>query len=103
MSPVLHLALEARDEAKPIPAVAAKGMRLAEQQPPLSTPVTAVARCSDGVWSVVFTRALSPSGGEVALDRGEDVAVTFALWNGADRDLRGKKSIAVWHVLHLDE
>jgi DMSO reductase family type II enzyme heme b subunit len=56
-----------------------------------------------GLWRVAFTRALSGKGDEdVALSAGGSVNVGFAVWNGAQMDRNGQKSVTVWHRLQLE-
>ena len=40
---------------------------------------------------------------EALLSPGDEALVSFAIWNGAGRDLRGQKSVTLWHVLELGE
>lgn len=84
-------------------AVVPAGMRLAKEQEPVPSSVSAHASWNDGEWDVVFTRALEPeSSAEVPLAPAGRVSLNLALWNGAIRDLRGQKSVSIWHVLELD-
>ncbi len=100
--PVLRLAYGAAEIADETAAVATAGMKRAVEQPPRGTPVAASAQWSAGRWSVVLTRSLrAEEAGEVGLDPGSQVSMTLAVWNGANKDLRGQKSLAVWHELRL--
>jgi len=62
--------------------------------------VTAVARWENGTWSVVFQRRLSSPEGFAFRDK-TLVPVAFAVWDGADKNRNGMKSLSQWHSLSL--
>ncbi len=67
-------------------------------------PVRGAGQWHKGLWRVAFTRALSPqSDGDVTLSGGQGVNVGFAVWNGAEMDRNGQKSVTIWHRLELEE
>ena len=84
-------------------AVEPEGMRNIESQHATGSSITAYPRWQAGEWQVVLTRPLeSRNDGEVALEPGRPLSVSFALWNGAIGDLRGQKSVTIWHELVID-
>jgi DMSO reductase family type II enzyme heme b subunit len=55
-----------------------------------------------GRWSVVFSRTLAATDdGDVALSSGGSVNLGFAVWDGAQMDRNGQKSVTIWHQLKL--
>lgn len=59
---------------------------------------------ANGFWDVVLTRPLvACCPGELPLDPGASVFLAVALWDGAQQDRNGQKSVTVWHVLHLEK
>ncbi len=57
-----------------------------------------------GSYRVVFHRALGGRGeGAISLHPGQHVQVAFAIWNGAEGDRDGKKSVTIWQDLELAE
>jgi mono/diheme cytochrome c family protein len=79
------------------------GMNTLEEQAPLDTPVRSFATWLDGAWEVVLVRALEVDEPGISLAVGDDVLMSFAIWDGSGRDLRGQKSVTLWHVLELEE
>ena len=66
--------------------------------------VAVAPRWSDGEWSVVFSRKLSPSGArDIRFTPGESARVACAIWNGAAGDRGPQKSITIWHEFALDD
>lgn len=79
------------------------GMAPIEEQADLDGSLDAVPTWNAGVWQVVFTRPLEPSRErELALVPGGELALNLAIWNGSIRDLRGQKSVTIWHTLELE-
>jgi mono/diheme cytochrome c family protein len=67
-------------------------------------PVEARSAWREGAWTVVLRRTLADEGTEgVPLAAGGRASVAFALWNGADGERNGAKSVTVWHDLVLAE
>ncbi|HEY3391155.1 MAG TPA: ethylbenzene dehydrogenase-related protein [Lacipirellulaceae bacterium] len=60
---------------------------------------------SDGRWTVVMTRQLSPSvdDGGVLLEPGQTASIALAVWDGLHKDRNGQKSVTIWHDLRLEE
>jgi DMSO reductase family type II enzyme heme b subunit len=81
------------------------GPRTVTFRVPQSQTVRAKGAWSDGRWTVVMTRALSPSSQDdgVALAPGGIASAAFAVWDGSHGDRNGQKSVTVWHDLQLDE
>jgi DMSO reductase family type II enzyme heme b subunit len=85
-------------------SVEPEGMRNIEAQHPTATRIAAFPSWRAGEWQVVLARSLQTSApGEVALPLGRPLSVSFAIWNGAIGDLRGQKSITIWHELVIPE
>jgi mono/diheme cytochrome c family protein len=83
-------------------AVRPAGMRVLPRQEGLPEPIDADASWAEGEWQVVLQRRLEPaSPRELGLVPGGRVSFDLALWNGAIRDLRGQKSVSIWHELVL--
>lgn len=83
-------------------AVRPAGMRVLREQEGLPAPVQASASWLDGEWQVVLQRPLEPgTPRELPLAPGGRMSFDIALWNGAIRDLRGQKSVSIWHELVL--
>jgi hypothetical protein len=56
-----------------------------------------------GFWSVLFYRSLeSRDAGDVQFNPGQTRLVSFAIWNGAQRDRNGRKVVSNWHPLTLN-
>lgn len=72
---------------------------------PQNQNVWAYGEWKDGRWSVLMKRPLasaSPEGG-VDLQPGQTASVAFALWDGANKDRNGQKSITIWQDLELQK
>jgi mono/diheme cytochrome c family protein len=84
-------------------AVEPAGMRTLEGQHALASSPEAAASWWAGEWEVVFTRPLRPAAGAgLPLFPGDRASFGLAVWNGANRDLRGQKSVTIWHALELE-
>lgn len=84
-------------------SVTPAGMKVLGDQPSLPTPIRAVPSWKEGMWEVVFSRNMEPSHErELPLRAGTRVSISFAIWNGGIRDLRGQKSITIWHELTIE-
>jgi DMSO reductase family type II enzyme heme b subunit len=56
-----------------------------------------------GSWNIVFIRNLaSPDQDDVRLEKGKPVPISFAVWNGEQRDRNGRKVISNWYQLVLE-
>ncbi len=57
-----------------------------------------------GFWRVAFTRELSSGDDDhVTFSSGQPVNIGFAVWNGAQMDRNGQKSVTIWHRLELEK
>jgi DMSO reductase family type II enzyme heme b subunit len=81
------------------------GPRTVTFRVPQSQLVRASGTWSDGRWTVVMTRALSPSSKDagVSLEPGETASVAFAVWDGSHRDRNGQKSFTIWQDLQIEK
>ncbi|HKY70905.1 MAG TPA: ethylbenzene dehydrogenase-related protein [Nitrospira sp.] len=62
------------------------------------------ARWKDGFWRVVMTRSLklAEPGNEARLDPGRIQVVSFAVWNGENKERNGQKAVSPWFQLLID-
>lgn len=62
------------------------------------------ATWKDGVWRVVIRRPMSSVGqeNEARLEPGRLQAITFAIWNGENKERNGQKAVAPWYQLAID-
>jgi hypothetical protein len=57
----------------------------------------------DGKWYVVFSRALSSSdNNDAQFMTGQTTSVAFAVWDGADRQVGGRKQLSSWTTLLVE-
>lgn len=80
------------------------GPRTVTFRVPQSQIVSAKGAWSEGRWTVVMTRILSPSSDEggVLLEPGNITSVAFAVWDGSHKDRNGQKSVTIWQDLQLE-
>jgi DMSO reductase family type II enzyme heme b subunit len=73
-------------------------------RPEQSQIVPAHGKWRDGHWTVVMSRALAPNRPDagVALAPGVRASAAFAIWDGAQKDRDGQKSITIWQDLELE-
>lgn len=83
--------------------VRAKGMNTLAEQDPLEVRLRSFATWLDGSWEIVLARSMRADAPGISLAPGDEALVSFAIWDGAGRDLRGQKSVSIWHVLKLAE
>ena len=84
-------------------SVTVSGRKTLEQQESLPPSIAATPSWHNGGWDVVFQRSLQPrSERELSLQPGSRVSINFAIWNGSIKDLRGQKSVTIWHALELE-
>lgn len=56
----------------------------------------------DGIWSVVMARPLKTNDkSDAQFSIGENKAVAFAVWDGANNEVNGRKSVSAWVVLNV--
>lgn len=72
-------------------------------RPPMVREIPVAASWRDGQWNVVFRRDLAlPKDQGMSLQRGKDLAIAFAIWNGEFRDRASQKVISIWNDLRLE-
>lgn len=54
---------------------------------------------NDRKWSVVFKRTFSGNGSNAKFTRGEPTPVSFAVWDGGEDDVDGKKAVSTWYYV----
>lgn len=64
--------------------------------------VEGTGRWRDGRWSAVIKRRLDSTSG-VKLGKDIIVPIAFAVWDGANSERGGAKSVSVWHFLKIGE
>lgn len=55
----------------------------------------------DGVWSVVFKRALEGADDDVKFDIGKLTPIAFATWDGGQSEVDGMKALSTWYYVSL--
>jgi DMSO reductase family type II enzyme heme b subunit len=53
----------------------------------------------NGKWSVVFKRSFSTAEGNARFTVGKFTPIGFALWNGEENNVDGKKAVSVWYYV----
>ncbi len=53
----------------------------------------------DGKWSVVFKRTFSGTEGSAEFIRGKYTPVSFAVWEGGENDVDGRKAVSTWYYV----
>lgn len=81
----------------------ARGFGTLQSQPVAEQNVQGKGVWQNGFWSVLITRELASQQGEdVQFAPGKAVPVSFAVWNGDQRDRNGRKVISNWFQLILE-
>lgn len=81
----------------------ARGFGTLQSQPVEHQNVQGKGIWRNGFWSVLITRELASQKGEdVQFASGKTVPVSFAVWNGEQRDRNGRKVISNWYQLVLE-
>jgi len=71
-------------------------------RPPINQTVRARGAWHDGRWTVTFVGPMTKAGGSaLPLKPGENLSVSFAVWDGSHRDRDGQKRITIWQDLVL--
>ncbi len=88
----------------PMENLVAGGVGTITAQGPSGRSIRGAGNWYKGFWRVTFTRELS-SGDEdhVTFSGGQPVNIGFAVWNGAQMDRNGQKSVTIWHRLELEK
>jgi mono/diheme cytochrome c family protein len=87
----------------PIEDANARGFGTLKPQSQSSQNVLGKGVWRDEFWSVVFVRDLNSKDAEdVQITFKEEVPVSFAVWNGEQRDRNGRKVISNWYKLILE-
>ncbi|MEP9409966.1 MAG: c-type cytochrome [Candidatus Brocadia sp.] len=83
----------------------AKGFKSITIQPPGSQNVTGKGIYQNGRWKVVLKRALKTEDakGDIQFEIGKLIPVAFAVWDGSNSDVAGRKSISVWYYVILEK
>jgi DMSO reductase family type II enzyme heme b subunit len=53
----------------------------------------------DGKWSVIFKRTLSGARSNAKFTRGKLTPVSFAVWDGGEGDVDGRKAVSTWYYV----
>ena len=58
----------------------------------------------NGVWRVVIVRPmLTGDMSDAQLTPGEKTSIAFAVWDGGNREVDGRKAVALWHPLVIEQ
>jgi hypothetical protein len=59
---------------------------------------------NNGVWQVTIVRPmLTGDMSDAQLQPGEKTNIAFAVWDGGNREVDGRKSVALWHTLMIEQ
>ncbi len=95
--------LAALGRRSPVENLIAAGLGTVTAQLPEAQVVRGQGRWADGKWRVVMVRTLrTDSPLDVQFAPGENSAIAFAVWDGAQRDRDGQKAVSVWQRLAID-
>ena len=93
----------ARPRRSPVENLNGAGVGTITSQPADAQLIRGEGRWADGKWRVVMVRALKTANPRDAqLEPGQESAVAFAVWDGAQRDRDGQKAVSVWQRLLLE-
>jgi len=93
----------ARPRRSPVENLNAAGVGTITSQPAEAQIIRGEGRWADGKWRVVMVRSLrTENPRDAQLQPGQDSAVAFAVWDGAQRDRDGQKAVSVWQRLLLE-
>lgn len=81
------------DEAEPFDVVA-QGYATSDRRAAEASGLKAKATHTDGHWVLVFQRPLVAEGDFVSFAGGEDTGIAFAIWEGANKERAGQKSVS---------
>ncbi len=93
----------ARPRRSPVENLNGAGVGTITSQPADAQLIRGEGRWADGKWRVVMVRALKTANPRDAqLEPGQESAVAFAVWDGAQRDRDGQKAVSVWQRLLIE-
>jgi DMSO reductase family type II enzyme heme b subunit len=64
-----------------------------------SQQVSGKGKWKDKIWSVVFKRTFSGAKGSAEFNRGKLTPVSFAVWDGGENDVDGRKAVSAWYYV----
>lgn len=57
----------------------------------------------DGIWRITIARPIVTNDGDDAqLTPGRSKPIAFAIWDGGNREVDGRKAVSLWHRLYID-
>lgn len=93
----------AHDGGSPVENLSASGFSTLASQGRVAQTVGGLGVWNKGTWSVVMWRTLQTANPEdVTLAPGTRIPAAFAVWDGANGDRNGQKSITIWHDLEVE-
>ena len=93
----------ARPRRSAVENLNAAGVGTITSQPAEAQIIRGEGRWADGKWRVVMVRSLrTENPRDAQLQPGQDSAVAFAVWDGAQRDRNGQKAVSVWQRLLIE-
>lgn len=89
---------------RPAQDLNAHGLGTLEMQKKNEQNVSAKGVWKDGFWRIVFTRSLiSSHNGDIEFSPRQSKRMGLAVWDGAQKDRDGQKSVTIWHDLLFDQ
>ncbi len=64
-----------------------------------SQPVSGKGKWKNGQWNVVFRRAFSSTEGNAEFTIGQFTPIGFAVWDGEESDVDGRKAVSAWYYV----
>jgi len=92
------------ETAKAVEEATSEGQGSYTIQRPKIEPVEARGVWQNGHWHVVFKRPLKNSEkGALRFKAGDTIAIAFAVWDGAQKDRNGQKTVSIWNEILLEK
>ncbi len=66
-------------------------------------PISGTGQWRNGRWRVLFMRAFSGREGDAVFATGGLTPVSFAVWNGAEENVDGRKAVSAWYYIVLEQ
>ncbi|NOZ70218.1 MAG: c-type cytochrome [Deferribacteres bacterium] len=83
----------------PVENLTATGFGTLKLKEDASVPVYGRGQWLNGRWRVVFRRAFSGHEGDAVFTAGVLTPVSFAVWDGAEENVDGKKAVSAWYYI----
>ena len=83
----------------PVENLTAGGFGTLAPKDRVSQRVSGKGRWKSGKWRVVFKRAFDGAGGNAEFTGGKFTPVGFAVWDGSEENVDGRKAVSVWYYI----